>query len=106
MHRKMTLLSLCAALATTVAGTAVAADGQALYTSKGCAACHGEAGGAPIMPIYPKLKGQNEQYLVNQMKDIKSGARANGMTAAMKPTVANVSDEEMAAIAGYLAGAQ
>jgi len=25
---------------------------------------------------------------------------------AMKPTVANVSDEEMAAIAGYLAGAQ
>lgn len=105
MHRKMTLLGLCAALAA-AAGTAVAADGQALYTSKGCVACHGEAGSAPIMPIYPKLKGQNEQYLLNQMKDIKSGARANGMTAAMKPTVANISDEEMTAIAGYLAGAQ
>ena len=33
------------------------------------------------------------------MKDIKSGARSNGMAAAMKAMVANVSEEEMAAIA-------
>ena len=103
MNRKLTLVGLFALMAGTASLSAVAADGQALFTSKGCAACHGEGGAAPIMPIYPKLKGQNEQYLLNQMNDIKSGARANGMTAAMKPTIANVSDEEMAAIASYLA---
>jgi cytochrome c len=36
------------------------------------------------------------------MKDIKSGARANGMSMAMKAMVANVSDAELEAIADYL----
>ena len=56
------------------------------------------------MPIYPKLGGQNAAYAVNQMKDIKSGARNNGQTAAMKAIIAQVSDEEMQAIADWLAG--
>ena len=104
MKHKMTLLALCGLLAASTAASA--ADGMALYTSKGCTACHGAGGATPIMPIYPKLAGQNEQYLLTQMKDIKSGARANGMSAAMKPIIANVSDDEMAAIATYLANAK
>jgi cytochrome c len=55
------------------------------------------------MPLYPKLNGQNKEYLAAQTKDIKSGARANGMSMAMKAMVANVSDEEIDAIAAYLA---
>jgi cytochrome c len=54
------------------------------------------------MPAYPKLAGQNAQYALNQMKDIKSGARANGQSAAMKGIVMGVSDEEMQAIAEWL----
>ena len=50
----------------------------------------------------PKINGQNKTYLLNQMKDIKSGARANGMSMAMKAMVANVSDAELEAIADYL----
>ncbi len=80
-----------------------AADGAALFTSKGCIACHGAGGKTPIMGAYPKLAGQNEQYLVTQMKDIKSGARGGGQTAVMKPIIAGVSDDEMVAIAQYLA---
>jgi cytochrome c len=54
--------------------------------------------------MYPKLAGQNAAYIVQQMKDIKSGARNNGMTAAMKGIMHMVNDEEIQAIADYLSG--
>ena len=54
------------------------------------------------MPVYPKLAGQNAQYALQQMKDIKSGVRSNGQSAAMKGVMGLVSDEEMAAIAEWL----
>ncbi|MBD56015.1 c-type cytochrome [Pseudoalteromonas sp. SSMSWG5] len=90
------------AMAASLSFNTMAADGAALYTAKLCQTCHGAEGKAPIMPQYPKLNGQNKEYLLAQMKDIKSGARSNGMAAAMKAMVANVSEEEMAAIADYL----
>lgn len=87
--------------------TAVAADldGAALYKNPakgGCVACHGKDAKTPILKQYPKLAGQNEAYLTQQLKDIKSGARNNGMTAAMKGIMHMVNDEEIAAIAKYL----
>ncbi|OAD21482.1 cytochrome C4 precursor [Candidatus Thiomargarita nelsonii] len=78
-------------------------DGDALYNSKGCVACHGADAKTPIMPSYPKLAGQGKDYAVAQMKDIKSGARNNGQTAAMKAIMGSVSDAEMEAIAEWLA---
>ncbi len=89
-------------LAASFSFNAAAADGEALYTQKMCQTCHGAEGKAPIMGAYPKINGQNKDYLVDQMKDIKSGARSNGMTAAMKAMVATVTDEEFEAIADYL----
>jgi len=89
-------------LAASFSFNAAAADGEALYTQKMCQTCHGAEGKAPIMGAYPKINGQNKDYLVAQMKDIKSGARSNGMTAAMKAMVATVTDEEFEAIADYL----
>jgi len=86
-----------------LSGTAVAADGAALYKAKACFSCHGADANTPIMPSYPKLAGQNAQYAFNQMKDIKSGKRNNGQTAAMKGIIAGVSDDEMKAIADWLA---
>ncbi len=85
------------------AGSAMAADGAQLYQSKTCMSCHGANGEAPITPMYPKIGGQNAAYLIQQMKDIKSGARNNGQTAAMKGIMAAVSDEEIEAIANWLA---
>jgi cytochrome c553 len=84
--------------------TNVFADGEALYTSKLCVTCHGAGGDVPIQPTYPKLGGQNAPYCVQQVKDIKGGVRTNGMTAAMKPLVQALTDEEIDAICGYLAG--
>jgi len=85
------------------AAPAAAADpGQALYTQKGCAACHGPEGRTPIMSTYPKVTGMPEQYIANQMKDIKSGARSNGQSAVMKGIMAAVSEEDIKTIAGWL----
>ena len=94
---------LAAAAAMTLASGFAMADGAALYAAKGCAACHGADGKSPTAPMYPKLAGQSATYAFNQMKDIKSGARSNGQAAAMKGIMHLVSDEELKAIADWLA---
>ena len=94
-------ISLSMLLAFCASG-AFAADGAALYKSKTCWSCHGKDAKSPIMPVYPKIAGQNADYAFNQMKDIKSGVRANGQSAAMKGVMGLVSEEEMRAIADWL----
>ena len=89
------------------AAPAASADpGAAAYQAKGCAGCHGADAKSTVMPVYPKLAGQSATYLLAQMKDIKSGTRANGQTAVMKGIIAGVSEEEMKAIAEWLATLQ
>ena len=83
--------------------TAIAADGAALYQSKTCWSCHGKDAMTPLLPVYPRLAGQSADYAFNQMTDIKSGARANGQSAAMKGVMGLVNEEEMRAIADWLA---
>jgi len=79
-------------------------DGATLYQTRTCIACHGADGKTTILPDYPKLAGQNEAYLLLQMKDIKSGARTNSNTPAMRGVMHLVDDEEMKALARYIAG--
>jgi cytochrome c len=81
-------------------------DGAKLYVTKTCVACHGKDAKTPLLPIYPKLAGQSADYAYNQMQDIKSGARNNGQTAAMKGVMHLVNDEEIRAIANWLSTLQ
>lgn len=93
-----------AVVAGLAASPALAADGKQLFADKGCTACHGEDAKTPLEPGYPKLAGQNADYVFGQLKDMKSGARANGLTAdTMKPILEEVSEPEMRALADYLA---
>ncbi len=87
-----------------LANQAQALDGVGLYTERTCIACHGAEGKIPVMSEYPKIAGQNAPYMLAQMKDIKSGARSNSHTVAMKNVMHLISDEEMAAVAEWLAG--
>jgi len=96
------ILSASAILATTTFATPAQADGKSLYLEKTCVACHGKDAKKPLLPEYPKLAGQNVKYAENQIRDIKSGARANGNTAAMKGVMHLVSDDEIKQIAKYL----
>ncbi len=107
MNKVRSLAVALTALAALMAGSAaIAADGAALYKAKTCWSCHGKDAKTPLMPFYPSLAGQNADYMFNQMKDIKSGARSNGQTAAMKGVMGLVNDEEMRVLADWLATQQ
>ena len=64
------------AVALSAAGTACGADLEAAKkkVSEVCQACHGMDGNSQI-PDYPKLAGQNQDYLAKALRDYKSGAR-------------------------------
>ncbi len=77
--------------------------GAQLYRDKTCNTCHGDDGIHALLPSYPVIARQGEQYALKQMMDIRSGDRANGQSAAMKPIIENVTDEELAILAAYIA---
>jgi len=99
---KILILIPATLMALSASGVAQA-DGAALFKSKTCWSCHGKDAKSPVLPVYPKLAGQNADYLFNQLKDIKSGARNNGQTAAMKGVMGLVNQAEMREIADWLA---
>jgi cytochrome c len=99
----MKLLPVAVALVASVAcGSVFAADGAKLFAEKTCSACHGKDGKKTLMPDYPKIAGQNVKYIEKQMLDIKSGARANGNSAAMKGVMVIVSDAEIKDLAEFI----
>jgi cytochrome c553 len=66
-----------------------------------CASCHtdsyaGTKGGA-------RIAGQREEYLVKALRDYKSGQRVGGSQAAMTDVAYPLNDEEITALAHYLA---
>ncbi len=103
---KSVVVALTVVSSMMISASVVAADGAALYKSKTCWSCHGKDAKTPLMPFYPSLAGQNADYMFNQMKDIKSGARNNGQTAAMKGVMGLVNEEEMRVLADWLAEQQ
>lgn len=68
--------------------------------SAACAGCHGADGNSPN-PLWPKLAGQDPQYLVKQLQDFKIGKRKDAM---MAPFAMGLSEQDMADIAAYFAG--
>ena len=100
---KTTVLFATAAALFVAQAAHAQADGAKLYAEKTCVACHGKDGKKPLTPEYPKIAGQNAKYVERQMQDIKSGARANGNSAAMKGVMHLVSDAEIKTLADYIA---
>ena len=66
-----------------------------------CASCHTDsfAGTKAVA----RLAGQREEYLLKALHDYKSGARVGGGQAAMADVAYPLSDEEITALAHYLA---
>lgn len=80
---------------------ALAQSGQATVAAKGCATCHGEglAGG----PLGPRLAGQSEGYLMDQLNAFKHGQR-HDPSMAMNTVASTLSEQEIRATAYFLAG--
>lgn len=93
------ILLACAALA--VATPAFAggnAEAGKQKAAQVCAACHGPAGDKPTAPENPILAGQHYDYLVQSLKDYKSGKRDNPI---MKGFAASLSVQDIEDVAAW-----
>ncbi|RXJ72498.1 cytochrome C biogenesis protein CcsB [Veronia nyctiphanis] len=99
---KKLLPVICVALGisspTFAAGDAAAGKAKAAV----CAACHG-ADGIALIPGYPNLKGQNEQYLVSALQAYKAGQRTGPNAMIMQGQATGLSDADMSNLAAYYA---
>jgi len=97
--KKLILAGLVAVSSLTMAGSVLAGDAVAgKAKSAACGGCHGFDGNS-LIPMYPKLAGQNEAYITKQVKDFKAdSSRKNEI---MKGMVAALSDADAADIGAY-----
>ena len=79
-------------------------QGKTLFLQERCMYCHNYSGkpDATFVGGAPMIGGQNKQYLVKVLKEIRSGARKADMHDLMKKTLASQSDQHIEAIAEYL----
>lgn len=68
-----------------------------------CQACHGPTGAGTAGIGYPQLGGQYVEYTLAQLKAFKNGSRANDERELMRSIVAKMSDDDMVAVANYIA---
>jgi cytochrome c553 len=85
-------------------------QGQKLYRGgnaaagiPACAGCHGP-GAAGIPAQYPRLSGQYAAYTTAQLTAFRSGERSNDANQMMRTIAARLSDQEIKAVADYIAG--
>ena len=70
-----------------------------------CMACHGPSGRGNAPAGYPSLTGQHAVYTAKQLNDYKSGARtSDGDQQIMRNISANLSAEQIEAVAAYIQG--
>ena len=79
----------------------LSAKGAQAAAGRRCAACHTDtyAGTKAVA----RIAGQREEYLVKALRDYKTGVRAGGARAAMADVAFPLSEEEIEALAHYLA---
>ncbi|MBT9612276.1 MAG: cytochrome c [Burkholderiales bacterium] len=91
-----TLLSVAISSPAWAAGDAAAGKNKSTV----CAACHGPDGNSTA-PDFPKLAGQQGDYLSHTLKAYKTKARTNAI---MNGQAATLSDQDIADLAAYYAG--
>ena len=88
-------------IASFFAGTPLTPGGKAHGTvpkaATLCTSCHGQDGVA-LVPMYPSLAGQHEDYIVRALEEYRMGGRKNPV---MKGFAANLKDEDIAVIARF-----
>jgi len=72
--------------------------GHKLYSK--CIVCHGKLGEGKKSQNSPKIGGQFEVYIANQIKDMKSGVRVNKI---MNPYIKKLSAQDVKDLGEYIA---
>ena len=97
----MKKLISAAALSALLSFTASAADIEAgKAKSLVCSACHGPTGVA-VIPTYPNLKGQHEEYIKLALHAYKKKERTGGQAVIMQAQASLLSDTDIENLAAY-----
>ena len=101
MVRKILWISLC-----TLVGAATADVIPDLNAgrkkSEICAACHSVDGNSTV-PAWPKIAGQPEKYLIEQLKEFRKGEKGTRFEANMYGMTQALTDQDIADLAAYFA---
>ena len=84
------------------AGKVLYEEGNRTTGVPGCVGCHLPNGVGHER--YPRLAGQSPAYIVQQLTEFKSGARSNDRAHVMRAVAGRLTDEEIKAVAEYVAG--
>ncbi|WP_188150714.1 c-type cytochrome [Teredinibacter waterburyi] len=95
--------SAIVALCLTLPMSTLVFAGDAPSKEMGCRACHGASGAKPMMGSYPKLNGQNKDYLISALKAYRDNKRSGGMAIVMVGQAKSLSDADITALAEYYA---
>jgi cytochrome c553 len=84
----------------TTGGPAISSEGGIRRKTTACTTCHGPdlLGAADVPPI----AGRSPSYMARQLWDMKQGTRNGELAQLMKPVVANLSEQDIVAIAAYV----
>ena len=77
------------------------AEAAGASTVPACASCHGP-NGAGIPAQFARLGGQHQEYTTAQLVSFRTGVRKNSIQ--MTTISKRLSDDEMQAVADYIAG--
>ncbi len=100
MKPTFTIAAVCAAaLVAPLAQADVTGDAEKALpiVNSVCVSCHGPDGNGPV-PSFPRLAGQQADYILKQLKDFKANKRQSEI---MAPIVANLSDDDVANLASF-----
>ena len=78
--------------------------GNPLTGVYGCINCHGVRGKgkAKNISVFPRIGGQHRDYLIKQLKDFRTGRRANDPAGMMAAIARKLSDDDIKNVANYL----
>jgi cytochrome c553 len=82
-------------------GKSLAQHGAPSRGIPACHSCHGY-NGRGAYPVYPMIGNQKYVYLVNQLKNWRSGARANDPLGQMRKVASKLTDEDIHNVATFL----
>jgi len=98
------LIRVFSAVSGVMLGLAAAVPAQAQDGIEGkaqlCAVCHGEKGVPPDPKATPVIWGQQQSYLMKQLRDFRNGERSSGI---MTPLAKGLAEGDLRKLAAYFA---
>ncbi len=96
MKRLFSIAGVCLALALSTSAQAGGDADRGKSKSAPCQACHG-ADGNSVNPTFPRLAGQQANYIVQALKEYQDGERQNAIMAGFAGPLSQQDREDLAA---------